>query len=146
MLIVRLPWPAVTPHERKRLLPMSDSRVPLTGRSLRFAAGMFQDMARTRDAAACAREAGAGPRSRRDITESAVVLGPGGVVGSGGRPARSPRRPRGISGQCGAADRHQRVAGAGPPTPWRDGVARLEPPGIPIPEGIGALTLCSTRA
>jgi hypothetical protein len=38
---------------------MSDPTVPLTGRSLRFAAGMFQDISRIRDAAACAREAGA---------------------------------------------------------------------------------------
>ncbi len=38
---------------------MIDSSVPLTGRSLRFAAGMFPDMACTRDAVACAREAGA---------------------------------------------------------------------------------------
>ncbi|MGH3902690.1 MAG: hypothetical protein ACRDTE_00565 [Pseudonocardiaceae bacterium] len=37
---------------------MIDPMVPLTGRSLRFAGGVFQDMARTRDAAAC-REAGA---------------------------------------------------------------------------------------
>ncbi|MGH3813421.1 MAG: hypothetical protein ACRDUV_13365 [Pseudonocardiaceae bacterium] len=38
---------------------MIDPMVPLTGRSLRFAAGVFQDMTRSRDAAACAREVGA---------------------------------------------------------------------------------------
>lgn len=38
---------------------MIDPTVPLTARSLRFAAGMFQDMARTRDTAGCAREASA---------------------------------------------------------------------------------------
>ncbi|MGH4025180.1 MAG: hypothetical protein ACRDRV_11435 [Pseudonocardiaceae bacterium] len=36
---------------------MIDSRVPLAGRSLRFAPGVFSDMARARDTAACAREA-----------------------------------------------------------------------------------------
>lgn len=41
------------------MIPMGDPAVPLTARSLRFAAGMFQDVAHTRDAAACAREASA---------------------------------------------------------------------------------------
>ncbi|MGH4025184.1 MAG: hypothetical protein ACRDRV_11455 [Pseudonocardiaceae bacterium] len=36
---------------------MIDSRVSLAGRSLRFAPGMFSDLARSRDTVACAREA-----------------------------------------------------------------------------------------
>jgi hypothetical protein len=36
---------------------MIDPGIPLTGRSLRFAPGLFSDMARTRDTAACTREA-----------------------------------------------------------------------------------------
>ncbi len=38
---------------------MIDPMVPLAGRSLRFAVGMFPDMVHTRDAATCAREASA---------------------------------------------------------------------------------------
>ena len=50
---------------------MIDSRVPLAGRSLRFAPGMFSDMARSRDTAACTREAHA---ARTAATTSANPL------------------------------------------------------------------------
>ncbi|MGH3907132.1 MAG: hypothetical protein ACRDTE_23595 [Pseudonocardiaceae bacterium] len=90
---------------------MSESRVPLTGRSLRFAAGMFQDMARTRDAAACAREASAARAAAATSRNPLLCLSRAAWWAAVADRRAAPDVHAASAVSTGAADRHQRVAG-----------------------------------